>query len=50
MAEKKRNGIISFRLKSHIAHGFNHGLDGENGDNRFNGLNYTKCNLKVQLV
>ena len=37
-------------LKSHIAHGFNHGLDGENGYNRFNGLNYVKCDLKAQLV
>ena len=37
-------------LKSHIAHGFNHWLDGKNGYNRFNGLNYVKCDFKIQLV
>ena len=36
-------------LKPHIAHGFNHGLDGQNGYNRFNGLNYLKCNFKKKL-
>ena len=37
-------------LKLNIAHGFNHGLDEEKGYNRFNGLNYVKCDFKVQLV
>jgi len=33
-------------LKSHIANRFNHGLDRQRGYNRFNGLNYVKCDFK----